>query len=448
LVTGFLFAVHPVHVEAVAWISSLPDLACATLYLAGVLVFLASSQTNTRVATLHVIGALAFLACALFKEPGMTLPIVVALWDLSHRQPRRPGFFWTTRYGGLALAATVYLALRLNAIHGFVPHASQSRFGPMRAMDVAGTALWRYLCLLVWPFPLNVFRTMEDATGLPSWMALIGLPLLVGLAWWRRDARATVGLGLLLFSVLPALYAPALLPGLDNPWAERYVYLSSAGFAIVVAGAGNLLGRWLPAMRLPLIAALGVVILAFGLATVERNRVWKSDLTLWSDAVRRSPRAGAARSYLGWALFSGGEVDRAIEQYRVAIALNPNLPDAHHNLAVALASKGLHEAALPSYLEAIRLKPKDALSRANLSLSLTRLGRPEAAYAEALRAVELDPGSARAHGALGIALGEAGHIREAAESFRRAIALDPSDTQSRANLATADRLLSTGPRTP
>ena len=216
---ALVFAVHPVHVEAVAWISAVPDVACAALYALAVLLYLDAARAPDQATWRHAAAATAFLGAALFKEPGVTLPAVVALVDL-RTPPHAARRFWLERYGWMIAAAGAYLGLRHAALGGLAPHASESSFTLIEAMNTAGAAALRYLSLLVWPWPLNAFRTGDDALGLPSWTIVLAVPL-VALAWRHGGARAACGLGLLIAPLLPALYAPALLPGLDNPWAER-----------------------------------------------------------------------------------------------------------------------------------------------------------------------------------------------------------------------------------
>jgi len=441
MVSGLVFATHPIHTEAVAWISSLPDLTCAALFLAGLLLFLDPPQGTGRWTSRHAVAGLCYLASALFKESGLTLPVVVALLDLARHPRNRPASYWGSRYGALVFALATYLILRHSAIGGFAPAASEDASDPVAVLTGAGAALWRYLAMLTAPVRLNVFQTIDSATGLPPMAAIVGIPLAAALAVWRRSVSWASAIVLFAVPLIPALYAPALLPGLDNPWAERYVYLPSVGFVIGVGSLYATLCHYRPSLRRAAALILAIIVLASSGATVWRNRVWKDDLTLWFDAVRKSPNAGEAHSYLGYALFVDGEVGPAIEQYRLAIRLKPEFADAHHNLGVALAVTGRHDDAVRAYLAAIERKPGRALTRANLSISLSAMRRPDEALDQADRALVIDSSCAKAYQARGVALGQFGRISEAAECFRRAVELDPDDAVSRANLENANRML-------
>jgi len=304
-----------------------------------------------------------------------------------------------------------------------------------------GMALWKYVAMLVAPVRLNVFHTLESATGLLPMAALIGFPVLLGYSVWRRSLSWTFALAMFLLPIIPAIYAPALLPGLDNPWAERYVYLSSAGFVIGLGALFDRLTRFRPNMPTIATAVLAAVLFTSSVATIKRNNVWKNDLTLWTDTVRKSPNAWAAHSYLGYALFTNGDINGAIEQYEIAIRMKPVFGDAHHNLGVALSVIGDHQGAVTAYLQALKLGPRSALLHANLSMSLTALGQTGEAMREADQAIRIDPICARAHSARGVALGNMGIMGEAVKSFQRAVELDANDRNALSNLEKAKRML-------
>jgi protein O-mannosyl-transferase len=439
---ALVFAVHPIHVEAVAWVGSLADLASAAFQLLGVLLFVATSEVGKRTRLLNAIGAMAFLASMLFKEPGVALLAIIVTLDLARRPTGRGTRYWLERYGAIGGAAGVYVALRLHALGGALPHASETQFGIWQALSVAGTAIWRYLAMLLVPYPLNAFQTMDSAIALPPLIGLTALPVLIATAVWRGSVPITAAFAVFFFPLVPALSAPALLPGLDNPWAERYVYCPSAGLAILVAIAVAAILRSESRWRAVCVAggAVPLVVLS-AWAAIDRNRVWHDDMSLWTDTVAKSPGAGAAHASLGYALFVRGDVDGAIREYNISISRKPDYADAHLNLGVALAMKGLHEAAVPSYREALRLQPWNAVAHADLAISLSTIGLQEPAFAEARRAIELDQRLPRGFHALGMALGNAGNVGGAATAFRRAVELDPTDMVSQANLERAERML-------
>ena len=441
LASGLIFAAHPIHTEAVAWISSLPDLACAAFYLVGVWMFLGSSTTVDRWTIPHGLGAVCYLVSALFKEPGVTMPGVVVLLDLAMRPRSRNARFLANRYAFLVAAGGSYLVLRYAALGGFAPDASDQSAAPAVLLSHMGSAVWQYIAMLVAPVQLNAFHTYRETAWIPAMAILAAFPLLLGFSVWKRSLPWTAAIAMFLLPLIPALYAPALLPGLDNPWAERYVYLSSVGLVVGLGSAWDRGQGLRTGLRRIAIAGLVVVLVVFSIATIRRNTVWRNDLTLWTDTVQKAPNSWAAHSYLGYALFANGDIEGAIGEYRTAIAMRPDFADAHLNLGVALAVIGQHDAAVAAYDQALKLNPRSALTRANLSISLAALGHTEKALGEAEQAIALDRNCAKAYGARGVALANLGRIPDAAESFRRAVDLDPSDASNMANLERAKQLL-------
>jgi Flp pilus assembly protein TadD len=441
LAAGLIFAAHPIHTEAVAWISSLPDLACAAFYLVGVLMFLRASEAVGHGTIPHLLGGVCCLAAALFKEPGVTLPGIVVVLDLAMRPRCRDARFWATRYGFLVVAGGVYLFLRFVALGEFMPHVSDQTAALSTILSSSASALWQYFAMLVAPVRLNAFHTFTPPAGTPATAILVVFPLLLGFSVWKRSLPWTAAIAMVILPLLPALYAPTILPGIDNPWAERYVYLSSVGLAmglgVVFDGTVVLRVRSWQIVA----AGLGVVLVAFSIATIRRNMIWRNDLTLWTDTVQKSPNSGVAHSNLGYALFTNGDIDGAIEQYRKAIEMSPDFADAHLNLGVALAFIGQHDLAVTAYDQALKLQPRSALTRANLSISLAALGYMEQALGEAEQSIAYDRLCAKAHSARGVALGNLGRVAEAAESFQRAIELDPGDANNMANLQKAKQQL-------
>lgn len=376
------------------------------MYLGSLLVLEADAVAR-RSLHLHALGAIAFFVATLLKEPGVMLPAVLLAIDVTRRFPRRDFVYRLTRYGLLLGAAATYFLLRLNALDGMAPHASVANFSIVRAMTV-GTALWRYLAMLVYPHPLNMFQTLDSAPGLPTLIPVIGLPLGLLMAVTRRNVAWTAALGLFLIPLAPALYPPALLQP-RQPLGRTLCVPSVCG---IRDRAGDHHELRSAARRDQASHTHGDARAYHGLRGHDRraNTVWRDDLTLWADTVAKSPSAGAARGALGYALFARGDVDRAIAEYQAAVLLKPDHADSYLNLGVALALKGQHAQAAGLYEEALRLQPRNPMAHANLALALSALGRHDDAISAARRAVALAPGEAASHHAVGVSLGDAGQI--------------------------------------
>jgi tetratricopeptide (TPR) repeat protein len=253
------------------------------------------------------------------------------------------------------------------------------------------------------------------------------LLLVVATAWWlfRRSPRAAYWLGWVFVGLTPVL---ALGRFGDVLLADRFLYLPSVGLALLAArGAawvarGGAPARW----RRPLAVAALVVLAALGAATWSRCRVWKDDLTLFSDMVRTSPASALVRNNLGLSLYSRGEYAAATEEFRLATELAGDYSLAHNNLAAALEREGDLYGALAEYREALSIAPGLMEASANAGNLLVRLGRPDEGLALLHDVVREYPRSAPALYALAGALDVLGRGEEAMPYLERARQADPS----------------------
>ncbi len=434
---ALIFAVHPVHAEAVAWISGIVDLSFGFFFLAALLV--ATSRRSSSWTGPAIAGVL-FLASLLAKEPAvMLLPTVVVAFGIR-------GDLWcpTQRVrawrilASLSAATFLYLLLRVNALGGLMGTggAHRVKVGVVDGVLTALTLLADYSALLVWPQRLSAVHARGVVTTLTPGVVggVLTLAALAAIAWFgRRSAGVVVGVALLVLPLLPALYVPVLGEGLV---AERYLYLPLAGAALLVAIAlEHPLARRAPVALRSATAVLVIGLLAAG--TLSRNEVWRSDLSLWSDAAREEPLSAAAQEYLGHALLASGDASGAIPALTRALALDPAHHEARLDLASALASTGNAAEATRAAELAVTERPANASAHTVLGYALSVSGRFSEAAAAYERALELDPSAAAAHNGLAICVANLGRMDRAVLHFGEAVRLDPGNPQYARNLALA-----------
>jgi tetratricopeptide (TPR) repeat protein len=425
---GLVFAVHPIHSEAVAWASGLPDVGMALCYLASLLLYLRAQAPAARAMLLHAAGAVLFLGAALFKEPGATLPLLVVACDLAALPRGWPVLRWIVRYGSLGASLAVYLVLRANALGGFFGSISSSASGGVWALvEASGTALWRYLLMIVWPHPLNAYQTLATAPPLPALLAVILVAGALGTALWRRHLAGTCALGLFVAPLLPSFLVAVAIVSIGVPWAERYVYLPSAGAALAVALVVRVTEQRSERTRWAARAALLVLVLLGGVLTVRHTAVWHDDLALWTDTARRSPGVAVVADGLGGALLRAGRPDEAIPHLQQALALDPSRKEARQNLAIALMAKGRMAEAERELLEILRRDPRLPVTQAALAMCQSNLGKQQSAEAAAREAIRLAPSAFQGWQALGIVLARQDRSDEAREALTTALRLRPGD---------------------
>ncbi len=415
LLVGLLFAVHPLHVEAVTWISGVMDVGCACFAL---LAWYALLRHPDRWGLGGGIAAgAAFLVACLFKEPALTMPGVVAAWCWL----RRPGDLGTrarrTAWGLLPFVAAlaVYLPLRAYALRGFAPvaldEAGHRASDPLLAVvHLVGL----YVRKLALPHSLNV---LYDLPPPASWLepgalaALLAVGGLVALGAWalRRDALTAVALAAFVLPLAPALYLPGLVQEVRYAAADRYTYLPSYGFLLALAALAT---AWLARRPRPrharALAAAGLVVaLVYGGLAIARVGVWRDNVTLWTDAVAKSPGAPPANLNHGYALYRAGRPAEARAALDRALALDPRLVERMLATGVAYSSKGLFRKALIEFETAALLAPRSPDPPFNAGVAYEQLGWRDAAIGKYEEAVQRDPAHAAALTNLGIAYAEA-----------------------------------------
>ncbi|HWR98878.1 MAG TPA: tetratricopeptide repeat protein [Candidatus Methanoperedens sp.] len=450
-----LFAVHPLHVESVAWVAERKDVLAALFWMlaAGAWVSFARRPCGRRYG-----AALALFALGLAAKPILVaLPLVLLVvdcWPLGRLRAVPGGFPALVReklpFLLLALAAGVATLLTQPVAEGHAPLAAAPAgfipaFVAIRLENaMLSTAL--YLSQTLWPARLAPFYPHPTHAIARSELLLAGL-LLAGAtaaAFRLRRRRPWLGAGW-------AWYLIALLPVIgivqvgDQGRADRYTYLPLVGIFIAAAWSARELARRgrRTAGAVASLAAAALVLLA--LASVRQMRYWRDTVTLFTRTLAVTTGNFVAHGVLGEELRRGGQLAQAELHFREALRFAPLSPRAHNRLGLALHDQGRLQEAVASYREAVRIKPDYDDAWNNLGNGLVALDRPSEGEAALRRSLALSPGRAEIWFNLGIALALQGRFDEAAENYRRALALKPDLEPARTRL---DQLLRLGGGSP
>lgn len=434
-----LFAVHPVHVESVAWVSERKNVLSALCYLGSFLLWLRFSPTeeiSPRVTAgrwLYYAGAvLLFVAALLSKTVTCSLPAVFLLvrWWKHGRVSRRDVLLTAPLFLiGLALAAhTVYLEK-----HHVGAQGDEWKLSFVARLLIAGRAVWFYAGKLVWPARLTFIypRWQIDVTS--AWQILFpvaALAVLLGLvASCRRLGRGPL-VAVLFFAgtLLPALGFFDVYPMRFSFVADHFQYLASAGL-LVLAGAGI---QWLLA-RLPRglsWTTLGLLFALLGALTWRQAGVYHDALTLWDDTLAKNPSCWMAYANRGMAHLERGEAEQSLADYTRAIELNPDQSVKAHPLAASYTLRGNSyrqlgqtEQAIRDHTRAIELGPEYSEAYASRGLDYHLAGRLQQAITDFTRAIELKPDADAAFADRGAAYHQLGQTEKAIRDFTRAIEL-------------------------
>ncbi|HXB53196.1 MAG TPA: tetratricopeptide repeat protein [Vicinamibacteria bacterium] len=436
-----LFAVHPLRVESVAWITERKDVLSGLfgILTLGAYARYARSPDRVRYAMVVLMLGLGLMA----KPMLLTIPFVLLLLD-----------HWPLGRGATPLHVRVLEKLPLFGLSGlsllitYVPLWRRGQITELDALPLDAritNALYSYLVYagkMFWPQPLAVvYPHPEGRLSLLSVAAAVAF-LLVGtgeaLRERRRHPYGIVGWLWYLGMLLPVL---GLVQSGVHARADRYTYLPLIGLSLIVAwGAAEAVGSW--RYGKPALGVMAALWLA-ALVVVTRRQVdlWRDTVTLFEHAIRVTAGNYLAENNLATALALRGDALGAESHYREAMRIRPNYSQAYDNLGVLLARQGRTVEAMALHEDALRLQPGDADAHFNLGLLNARSGRStEAAqhYAEALR---LNPRLASAHYNWGNLLAGEGHWSQAAEHFASAVRLQPDNAMSYNNLGLAQALL-------
>ena len=441
-IAALLFAVHPVHTEAVAWVAGLPDLSFSFFFLLSLLLYIRATEGKGLHKGRYALSVASFFLSALSKEPALTLPLLLVGYDHLLGDPEEGFRGRWKRYIPYVIAAAAYFALRLHALGGMAPERRHEHLGALQLAINVFPLFMDYLGKLLLPVNLNAFHVFHPIASMLEMKGILSVAVAAAFAGmtavaYRKNRTACFCLLLLVAPLLPAFYIRGL--GL-NTFAERYLYLPSAGFAALAAMALARATDRIPRGKVVLVGALVFLTGVYSLGTVRRNAVWRTDYALFEDTVRKSPDSAIPHEKFGTALMERGRLDEAIGHFRTALALDPSSDEAHTNLGIAYYKKGLIDQAIEEERISIRLNPNLPEKHFNLAQALADKQLWEEAIREYEIAIRLDPNFADAHNGLGFSLAMAGFIDRAIEQFGTAARLDPDNPMYRKNLSRAQEM--------
>jgi tetratricopeptide (TPR) repeat protein len=430
-VVAALFAVHPLHVESVAWISERKDVLSGLLFA---LTLGAWARYARRPSVGRYGAAAALLALGLLAKPMLvTTPLVLLLLDVWPLGRVRTA-------AALARAAVEKLPLlALCGASAAITLAAQSAGHAVAGLDLlplparlanAAVSYLRYAARAAWPQGLAVYYPHPGralSLGLGAAAGVLLLAATVGaLRLGRRSPAVPVGWLWFLGMLLPVI---GIVQVGDQAMADRYTYLPLIG--LFLAAAWGLPAAAPPRARAALGGLAAAAIAACIAASLVQVSHWRDDVALFSRALAVTEGNWTAHQGLGRALEARGDLDGAEAQYRRALAIRPHFTEARYNLGVLLLERGRFAEAAGHLGAVRRIWPLVADARANYGVALAGSGRLEEATDELRAAVAMKPDAASPRYNLGCALLELGRKREAAERFREALRIDPGLTEAR-----------------
>jgi tetratricopeptide (TPR) repeat protein len=467
-VVAALFAVHPLHVESVAWIVERKDVLSTLFWLVTLLFYLRYVKGPSKARYGFIVAA--FILGLMAKSMLVSLPLVLLLldyWPLKRSEPPKKLIFEKLPLFVLSAASC---AVTLAAQWGVI--AGGDRIPLETRLSNALVSYIIYLRKMVWPTDLGIQypyeRDLSPLLVAISVLLFIGISVLV-IRLAKRAPYLIVGWLWYIVTLVPVI---GIVQVGVQPMADRYTYIPLLGpFIIIVWGVWQLLGldEQSKDRRAAVGASTAVIVIALSWMAHGQAGHWRDSETLFAralevnpenavahngladllarqgrveeatphyeEAVRIEPHSNYARGKLAAIQVRAGRMEQAVKLYREAVSVAPNDARLRIKLATLLAGLGEHEEAEALFSEALSQEPGQAVDYANHAVALTRLGRSEAAVAAYDAALEIDPDLLMAHRGLAGLLTSMDRLDRAVYHMRRVVDLDPGDGTARLGLA-------------
>jgi tetratricopeptide (TPR) repeat protein len=445
-VVAACFALHPLHVESVAWIAERKDVLCAFFWVLGVSAYsrYAAEPTVLRYLVLTIV-----FVCGLAAKPMMvTFPCALLLldyWPLGRLnlfgfglQDTDKGKAWPriVEKAPLFAIALVDVTLTLLAQYqgGAIVSINRLPLGVRLSNALAAYAI--YLGHALWPIGLVAFyphwQSWQSSVQSLVQGAALGIATILLSYYGRRRGYLITGWFWYLGTLVPTLGLVQV--GLQS-MADRYTYIPLIGIFIMVAWSGaEVIDHW-PAASAPIVIVTFAALIAGWSLTRSQVIHWHDSIALWDQCLAITSDNPVAHNNLGRALVETGSTDLAQKHFQEAVRLRPDYPEALNNLGSLAAQRGELQEAIAHYRAAIDAQPRFAQAHVNLGNALLRVSEPQGALIQFMMALQIDPHLAEGYAGLGQAFILLGKLEDGQRALEMAIELNPANGDAHNNLA-------------
>ena len=426
-----LFAVHPLHVESVAWVAERKDVLSAFFWMLTLWAYVGYTR---RPGAARYLAVLVLFALGLASKPMVvTLPFVLLLLDVWPLGRTALGMRLVWEKLPLFVLTAAVSAVTVGFQQGCRAVTDLESLPLALRIQNALVSYVTYVAKTFWPERLAAFYPYPRS--FPAWQVAgaAGLLVAVSLLAWALRRRAYMLVGWLWFmgTLVPVI---GLVHAGEQALADRFTYIPLVGLLLVVAwGVPDLLRRW-PRRRLVLPIAAALVVAACTVVARVQVGYWRNEATVWAHALDVTAGNDLAHNNFGMMLMMEGKIDEARAHFAEAVRIRPDNAVAHVNLGWALATQGHPDAARAEYVEALRIDPEQPDAHFNLGIALGKVGSEEALF-HLEEAVRLRPDRSQYHRVLGRMLAERGRRADAIARYQEALRLNPEDERTRAALA-------------
>ena len=437
-IVAALFALHPLHVESVAWVAERKDVLSTFFWLLTMFsyVWYVKSPGVKR----YSLVVLAFALGLMAKPMLVTLPFVLLLldyWPLRRLATDKVKKNWELVREKLplfALAAASCIITFLVQQHGPAVQSLEQISLQSRIAN-ALVSYASYIVKIIWPSHLAVYYP-HPMDSLLAWQVVGAVFLLVciSIVFFRESERhpyLIVGCLWFLGTLVPVI---GIVQVGGQAMADRYTYVPLIGLSICIAwGIASMVAKWTNPKTVLSISTV-LVLSVLSICTWLQVRHWRNSITLFEHALTVTANNQLAHNQLGFALSKEGRTKEAIEHYLQALRITPQYVNAHINLGNAFKVQGKLDKAADQYRKALRFVPNQLTAKNNLGIVLAMQGNVEESISLFSQVPRIDPGNVRAHNNMGIALAKQGKFDKAIHHFSEALRIDPESASAQKNL--------------
>jgi protein O-mannosyl-transferase len=442
LLAAGIFALHPVQVESVAWITERKNLLMGFFFLLALIAWIAFVDERTRQRRRFYTLALVFYSLALFsKATACTLPaaLVLILW-LQKKAVNRERLIQISPF--VLLGLLMGLLVRWWERYHQGTQGAEFAIGLRERLLIASHAVWFYASKLIWPSKLTFtyprWHVVSNDPLAYGWLVgLIGIFAVIFFARRIVGRGPEVAVAFFIATLSPLLGFVMLYTFRYSFVADHYQYIASIGLiALVAATLSKLAAKCRASWHLEVASAALLFLLLGGLAW-RQTKIYHSVETLWTDTLAKNPDSWLAHNNLGVELLRKGQLDDAMIHFQKTLAIKPDDAEAQNNLGNVFFGKGQMDDAVAHYQKALEIKPDYASAHNNLGNVFLGRGELNQSIAHYLKAIEIRPDLAEAHNNLGLVYREEGKLEEAIPHYQRALVLRPDYAEAHYNLAEA-----------
>ncbi|HEV2327331.1 MAG TPA: tetratricopeptide repeat protein [Verrucomicrobiae bacterium] len=431
-----LFALHPIEVESVAWISELKNTLSAVFYLSAALIYLEFDRTRNKANYSVSLGL--FILGLMSKTVIASLPgaLLVVFWwkrgKISWSRDVLPLVpFFIAGFGAGLLTAWMEQKIVIGA------KATEYHFSIIERFLIAGRDFWFYLGKLFWPTDLIFMYPRWDVSQWEWWQYLFPAAalLLLGTLIWRRWRGPAAALLFFVGTLFPALGFFNVYPFRYSFVADHFQYLAGIGpLTLAPTAIFGALDYLKTGTQFPKAVCL-TLLLSLGVLTWQQCGMYHDVETLWNTTIARNPDCWMAYNNLGEDLFQKGAVDDAILLFQKSLEINPDNDSAQVNLGCALFDKGQLNEGMIHFQRALEIAPDNPDVQYNLGKAYLQEGQFDEAIRHFKRTLEINSDYSKAQDTLGNALFQKGDTKEAITHFQKALDINPDDADAQNNLA-------------